>query len=372
MLQSHFTASHFFFLDIDRRRSQLCTIGFTAKGFIRLQRIACLIWLTLAGLIALSLPARAQGIELLNISYDPTRELYKDINTAFAANWKNRTGQAVKIRMSHGGSGRQARAVVDGLEGDVVTLALGYDIDKIAAAKLMPQNWQQRLPFNSTPYYSTIVLMVRKGNPKNIRDWKDLARPGIKVITPNPKTSGGARWNYLAAYGYALRQPGGSPQRAAQFVTAIFRNVPVLDGGARAATTTFAQRGIGDVLITWENEAWLAKNALGRDRFEIIMPSISVLAEPPVAIVDANVDRHKTRPLAEAYLKFLYTPQAQEMIARKYYRPQLRNVAARYGHIFPSIRLLTIDRDFGGWAVAQKLHFDDNGLFDKIYAAAKR
>lgn len=333
---------------------------------------------TLISLSILILPASlaptyAQTVQLLNVSYDPTRELYKDINTQFAKSWKAKTGQTLNIRMSHGGSGKQARSVIDGLEADVVTLALAYDIDEIASrAKLLPTDWQSRLKFNSTPYYSTIVFLVRKGNPKGIKDWGDLVKPGVQVITPNPKTSGGARWNYLAAWGYALRQPGGSERTAAKFVTQLYRNVPVLDTGARGSTTTFVQRGIGDVLLAWENEAFLAKEELGKDKFEIVVPSISVLAEPPVAIVDKNVDKHKTRVVAEAYLDYLYTPEAQDLIGKHYYRPQLQSVAAKYESFFPKLRLLTIDRDFGGWAKAQATHFNDGGVFDQIFDAAKR
>lgn len=316
--------------------------------------------------------AQAQTVQLLNVSYDPTRELYKDINTAFAKDWKAKTGKDLNIRMSHGGSGKQARSVVDGLEADVVTLALGYDIDQIANKSLIDPHWQQRLRYNSTPYYSTIVFLVRKGNPKSIKDWNDLTRPGVQVVTPNPKTSGGARWNYLAAWGYAERLPGATPRSTAQFITKLYKNVPVLDTGARGSTTTFVQRGIGDVLIAWENEAFLAKEELGKDKFEIVVPSISVLAEPPVAVVDKNVDKHKTRAVAEAYLNYLYTPQAQEIIAHNYYRPQLKEVADKVRDQFPTLKLLTIDRDFGGWARAQRTHFNDGALFDQIFEDARR
>ena len=308
--------------------------------------------------------------QLLNVSYDPTRELYSGINAAFARKWQAQTKQPVQIRQSHGGSGKQARAVIDGLQADVVTLALAYDIDAIADRKLLAANWQSRLPNNSTPYYSTIVFLVRKGNPKGIHDWGDLIKPGVKVITPNPKTSGGARWNYLAAWGYA-RQKYGTPAKAKEFLTRLFRNVPVLDSGARGATTTFVQRGQGDVLIAWENEAFLAVNKIGRGKFDIVVPSVSVLAEPPVAVVDKVVDRKGTRQVAEAYLKFLYTPEAQEIIAQNYYRPRNAAVAAKYKGRFPNIRLFQIS-NFGGWRKAQADHFNDGGLFDQIFENAKR
>ncbi len=330
--------------------------------------------LTIASLAALALgaPAAAAPNELLNVSYDPTRELYRDVNAAFAAKWKADTGEVVTIRQSHGGSGKQARSVIDGLQADVVTLALAYDIDEIAAkAKLLPANWQTRLPINSTPYYSTIVLLVRKGNPKHIRDWDDLVRPDVSVITPNPKTSGGARWNYLAAWGYAKRKYG-TDKAAQAFVTKLYRNVPVLDSGARGSTTTFVQRGQGDVLISWENEAYLAVKELGAGKFEVVNPSVSIAAEPPVAVVDKNVDRHGTRKLAEAYLKYLYTPEAQEIIARNYYRPRDPSVQARHKGEFPKLALFTIDRNFGGWAKAQATHFNDGGLFDQIFEDAKK
>ena len=305
--------------------------------------------------------------QLLNVSYDPTRELYSDVNRAFAQAIK----QPVQVRQSHGGSGKQARSVIDGLPADVVTLALAQDIDEIAKRGLINTGWQKRLPNNSAPYYSTIVLLVRKGNPKNIRDWDDLVRPGVKVITPNPKTSGGARWNYLAAWGYAQKKYG-SPAKAKEFMTRLFRNVPVLDSGARGATTTFAERGQGDVLIAWENEALLAVNQLGRGKFEIVTPSVSILAEPPVAVVDKNVDRKGTRKLAEAYLKFLYTPEAQILIGKHYFRPRNPAAAARYKSQFKNVPLFTIDRNFGGWAKASRLHFSDGALFDQIFDAAKR
>jgi sulfate/thiosulfate transport system substrate-binding protein len=314
-------------------------------------------------------PAAAQ---LLNVSYDPTRELYRDLNAGFAKRWQAASGKPVTIRQSHGGSGKQARSVIDGLAADVVTLALAYDIDEVARrAKLLPTNWQSRLPNNSSPYYSTIVLLVRKGNPKRIKDWDDLIRPDVKVITPNPKTSGGARWNYLAAWGYAQRKFA-SPAKAKEFVTRLFRNVPVLDSGARGSTTTFVHRGQGDVLIAWENEAFLAVNQLGKGRFDIVVPSISILAEPPVAVVDNVVDKKGTRQVAEAYLRYLYTPEAQEIIARHYYRPRNQQVAARYKARFPNVSLLTIDRNFGGWSRAQATHFNDGALFDQIFEQAKR
>ena len=318
-----------------------------------------------------SIAAAAPQI-LLNVSYDPTRELYVAINAAFAKYWASKGGGQVAIRQSHGGSGKQARSVIDGLQADVVTLALAYDIDAIAKrGKLIPGNWQTRLPNNSAPYYSTIVFLVRKGNPKKIKDWDDLVRPDVKVITPNPKTSGGARWNYLAAYGYAQRKYGGDAAARA-YLTKLFRNVPVLDSGARGSTTTFVQRGQGDVLLAWENEAFLAVNKVGRGQVEVVVPSLSILAEPPVALVDGNVDKHGTRKVAQAYLNFLYTPQAQEIIAANYYRPRNPQVAAKYASRFPRVQLLTIDKNFGGWAKAQAQHFNDGGLFDQIFEAAKR
>jgi len=313
-------------------------------------------------------PVAAQDVTLLNVSYDPTRELYQDIDKAFAAWWKTKTGQSLTINQSHGGSGKQARAVIDGLEADVVTLALAYDIDEIAErAGLLPRNWQSRLPDNSSPYTSTIVLLVRKGHPKNIKNWDDLARPGVAVITPNPKTSGGARWNYLAAWGYALKKNGGSEKAARDFVTRLYKNVPVLDSGARGATDTFVQRGIGDVLIAWESEALLAVKELGGDKFEIVAPSQSMLAEPPVAVVDKVVDKRGTRQVAQAYLEFLYSEQGQTIAAQHYYRPRLKAVAAKYAGQFPKISLFTIDEVLGGWQKAQKTHFADGGVFDQIY-----
>ncbi|MFO1399887.1 MAG: sulfate ABC transporter substrate-binding protein [Steroidobacteraceae bacterium] len=320
--------------------------------------------------LAASLPARAASVTLLNVSYDPTRELYDAYNKAFAAYWKGRTGDAVTVRQSHGGSGKQARGVIDGLEADVVTLALAADIDAIAKnGRLLPENWQARLPQNSTPYTSTIVFLVRKGNPKRILDWGDLARPGISVITPNPKTSGGARWNYLAAWAWALKQPGGTPASAEAFVGKLYRNVPVLDSGARGSTTTFVQRGIGDVLLAWENEAYLARNQLGSGSFDIVYPSVSILAEPPVAVVDKVALRHGTGKVAEAYLQYLYSAEAQEIAARNYYRPRDAAVLVKYAATFRPIPTLVTIADFGGWARAQSTHFADGGVFDRIYGA---
>ena len=322
-----------------------------------------------AGLVATaSVGVTAQAKKtLLNVSYDPTRELYQEINAAFTKAWQAKTGEVVTINQSHGGSGKQARAVIDGLEADVVTLALAYDVDALnKVGKLIPADWQKRLPNNSTPYTSTIVLLVRKGNPKQIKDWDDLGKPGISVVTPNPKTSGGARWNYLAAWEYGRRK-WGSDQKAQDFVSRLYRNVPVLDSGARGSTTTFVQRGIGDVLIAWENEALLATEKLGRDQFEIVVPSVSILAEPPVTIVDKVVDRRGTRKVAQAYLDFLYSPEGQEIAAKHHYRPRQADVLAKYAAKFPKITLFTIDEAFGGWSKAQKEHFDDDGIFDKIY-----
>ena len=325
-----------------------------------------------AGLAATAVAGRAlaqapaKPATLLNVSYDPTRELYQDINKAFAAFWKQRTGQDLKINQSHNGSGASARAVIDGLQADVVTLALAYDIDEISrVAKLLPANWQSRLPDNSTPYTSTIVFLTRKGNPWKLKDWSDLIKPGIEVITPNPKTSGGARWNYLAAWAWAKGQPGGSDASAKAFVQKLYKQVPVLDTGARGATTTFTERRIGDVLLAWENEAWLAQDEL-KGQFDIVTPSSSILAEPPVAVVDKNVDRHGTRAIAEGYLNFLYSPLAQDLIGKNHYRPRNPEAAAKYAAKFPAIRLASIN-DFGGWTKAQATHFADGGMFDQIY-----
>ncbi len=310
---------------------------------------------------------------LLNVSYDPTRELYQEFNAAFAKHWKSQTGETVTIRQSHGGSGKQGRAVIDGLEADVVTLALAYDIDAIAErAKLLPTDWQTRLPHNSSPYTSTIVFLVRKGNPKGVKDWDDLVKPGVSVITPNPKTSGGARWNYLAAWGYALKKHGGDEAKAREFVTQLFRNVPILDPAARGALTTFVERGIGDVFLSWENEAFLATKELGPDKFEIVVPSVSILAEPPVAVVDKIVDRRGTRKVAEAYLHYLYSEEGQNIAGKHYYRPRDPQVAAQYASLFPQVNLFTIDDVFGGWQKAQKTHFDDGGTFDQIYQPGRR
>jgi sulfate transport system substrate-binding protein len=323
----------------------------------------------LVAALAVSGPAQAQkSVSLLNVSYDPTRELYQEFNAAFAKYWQGKTGEVVTINQSHGGSGKQARAVIDGLEADVVTLALAYDIDEIhQKAKRIPADWQKRLADNSSPYTSTIVLLVRKGNPKSIKDWNDLGNPGISVITPNPKTSGGARWNYLAAWGYTLRQPGGDEAKAKDLVTRIFKNVPVLDSGARGSTTTFVERGIGDVFISWENEALLAVKELGKDKFEIIYPSVTILAEPPVTVVDKVVDKHGTRAVAQAYLEYLYTEEGQKIAAKHYYRPRQATVAQQYTEQFPRVNLFTIDEVFGGWEKAQKTHFADGGTFDQIY-----
>ena len=311
--------------------------------------------------------AWGKEITILNASYDPTRELYKDVNAAFAENWKAKTGDKVIIKQSHGGSGKQARAVIDGLEADVVTLALAYDIDAIAEkGKLMPTDWQKRLPNNSAPYTSTILFLVRKGNPKGIKDWDDLVKVGVSVITPNPKTSGGARWNYLASWGYALKKNNGDEKKAREFVAALFKNVPVLDTGARGATTTFVQRGIGDVLIAWENEAILSIEEIGKGAVEIVAPSMSILAEPPVGIVDKVAKRHGTEAVAKAYLEYLYSLEGQQIIAKHHYRPRLESVAQKFENEFPKLNLFTIDEMFGGWQNAQRTHFSDGGIFDQI------
>ncbi len=321
----------------------------------------------IAAVLAGNLAQITEAATLLNVSYDPTRELYADFNTAFAKFWKAKTGETVQIRQSHGGSGKQARAVIDGLQADVVTLALAYDVDEIAAKGYIAKNWQKRLGNNSSPYTSTIVFLVRKGNPKKIKDWNDLVRPGISVITPNPKTSGGARWNYLAAWGYALKKNNNNQQKAREFVSKLYKNVPVLDSGARGSTTTFVQRGIGDVLLAWENEAFLAVNELGKDKFQIVNPSISILAEPPVAVVDRNAAAHSTTKVASAYLQYLYYDAGQRIAAKHYYRPRNAKAAGNLVKQFPKIRLFTIDQNFGGWPKAQRTHFADGGTFDQIY-----
>lgn len=313
-------------------------------------------------------PAYAKDITLLNVSYDPTRELYQEFNAAFAKAWKEKTGDTVTIQQSHGGSGKQARGVIDGLQADVVTLALAYDVDAIAEkAKLFPTDWQKRLPNNSSPYASTIIFVVRKGNPKGIKDWDDLIKPGVSVITPNPKTSGGARWNYLAAWGYVLKKTGNDEAKARDFVAKLFKNVPLLDSGARGATTTFVQRGIGDVFISWENEAYLAVKEFGADKLEIINPSISILAEPPVTVVDKFVKKHGTEVVAKAYLDYLYSDEGQDIAGRNFYRPRSEKAAAKYANVFSRVDLFTIDDVFGGWKKAQKTHFDDGGVFDQLY-----
>ncbi len=314
-----------------------------------------------------SAPAHAADLTLLNVSYDPTRELYQDYNKAFAASWKAKTGDTVTFKQSHGGSGKQARSVIDGIDADVVTLALAYDIDAIAERRLIATDWQNRLPDRSTPYTSTIVFLVRKGNPKGIRDWDDVGRPGTSVIVSNPKTSGGARWAYLAAYGDALRKNKGDDVKARAYITQVYRNVPVLDSGARGATVTFAERGVGDVLLSWENEAELARKEFGQDKFDIVYPPASILAEPPVAVVDKVVDRRGTRKVAEAYLQYLYSDEGQEIAARNFYRPRSAAVAAKHAAQFPKLTLFTIDDTFGGWTKAQKTHFADGGVFDQIY-----
>ncbi|MCV2367108.1 sulfate ABC transporter substrate-binding protein [Roseateles oligotrophus] len=328
--------------------------------------------LTLAIAFGAASAAHAQS-SLLNVSYDPTRELYQDFNAAFAKHWKSKTGETLSIKQSHGGSGKQARSVIDGLQADVVTLALAYDIDALHDhAKLLPADWQKRLPNNASPYTSTIVFLVRKGNPKKITNWPDLARSGVDVITPNPKTSGGARWNYLAAWGYALQQPGANADSAKAFVKRIYANTKVLDSGARGSLTTFTERGIGDVLISWENEAYLAVKELGPDKFEIVTPPLSILAEPPVAVLDKVVDKRGTRKQAQAYLEYLYSPEGQEIAAKHYYRPRDPKVAAKYAKQFIQTKLITVDDVFGGWCAAQKTHFADGGSFDEIYAGQGR
>jgi sulfate/thiosulfate transport system substrate-binding protein len=322
----------------------------------------------LAALATFGGAAQAKDVTLLNVSYDPTRELYVDFNRAFASYWKGRTGDVVAVKQSHGGSGKQARSVIDGLDADVVTLALAYDVDELASrAKLIPVDWHKRLPHNSSPYTSTAVFLVRKGNPKGIKNWDDLAKPGVSVITANPKTSGGARWVYLAAYGFALKAPGGNEAKAKDFIAKLYGNVPVLDSGARGSTVTFAERRIGDVLLAWENEAHLSLKEFGADKLEIVYPPVSILAEPPVAVVDKNVDKKGTRAVAQAYLDYLYTPEGQEIAARHFYRPIDPKVAAAHAKQFPKIQLFTIDEVFGGWTKAQQTHFNDGGVFDQIY-----
>jgi sulfate/thiosulfate-binding protein len=318
--------------------------------------------------LSVATAALAADITLLNVSYDPTRELYTDFNKSFASYWKGKTGDTVTVKQSHGGSGKQARAVIDGLEADVVTLALAYDIDAIAAKGLIKPGWQKELPHNSAPYTSSIVFLVRKGNPKHIKNWNDLIKPGVSVITPNPKTSGGARWNYLAAWAYAQHQPGGNDAKAKEFVTKLLKNVPVLDSGARGSTNTFVQRGLGDVLLAWENEAFLAINELGPEKFDVVTPPESILAEPPVTVIDKVADRHGTRKVAEEYLKYLYSDEGQKIAAKHYYRPINQKIPTKLAKIK---KLYTIDKDFGGWQKAQKTHFADGGTFDQIYAPAK-
>ncbi len=327
-----------------------------------MQRLAAALILS----AALAGAAHAADVTLLNVSYDPTREFYVDVNKAFAAKYKAESGKTVEIKQSHGGSGKQARSVIDGLAADVVTLALANDIDEIADRGILAKDWQKKLPQNASPYTSTIVLLVRKGNPKGIKDWDDLGKPGVKVITPNPKTSGGARWNYLAAWGHALRKYG-SEERARYLVKSIYKNVPVLDTGARGSTVTFVERNVGDVLVAWENEAFLSINAFGKDKLEIVMPSVSILAEPPVAVVDKVVDRKGTRGVAEDYLRFLYTGRGQEIAARNFYRPRDGEVAKAFADKFPKLDLFTVDEVFGGWRKAQREHFNDGGVFDAIY-----
>ena len=324
--------------------------------------------LALGALLLIAGTAQAKDITLLNVSYDPTRELYVDFNKAFAAHWTAKTGDVVTVKQSHGGSGKQARSVIDGLEADVVTLALAADVDALhTKARLIPADWQKRLAHNSAPYTSTIVFLVRKGNPKGIKDWGDLVKPGVSVVTPNPKTSGGARWNYLAAWGFALQKNGNDAKKAQEFVAALFGNVPVLDSGARGSLLTFTERGIGDVFISWENEAFLATKELGPDKFEIVVPSVSILAEPPVAVVDKVVDKRGTREVATAYLQYLYSPEGQDIAAKNYYRPTDAKVAAKYADKFPKVSLFKIDDVCGGWTQAQKTHFNDGGVFDQIY-----
>lgn len=347
------------------------------SGFLRVASLGVLAASALAMAACSQAPeggdaANAKSVELLNVSYDPTRELYEEINPLFAAQWKAEKGQELTINMSHGGSGKQARAIIDGLDADVATLALAYDVDEIATkTDALRTDWQSQLPQNSAPYTSTIVFLVRTGNPKGIKDWGDLIKPGVEVITPNPKTSGGARWNFLAAWAWA-KDRYGTDAAAEDFVRKLFANVPVLDSGARGSTTTFAERGIGDVLLAWENEAFLAQEELGKGKFEIVVPSVSILAEPTVAVLDGNAKRHGTEEVATAYLRFLYTPAAQEIIAKHHFRPRDKAVEAKYAKAFPKVNLVTVDEDFGGWAAAQKRFFDDGGVFDRIFAPAKK
>lgn len=339
----------------------------------RLKAISLILAATLliGGLVGCSDSGEKEKVELLNVSYDPTRELYTDYNESFIKYWKEKTGQEVTISQSHGGSGKQGRAVIEGLKGDVVTLALAYDIDEISNSGLIDKGWQSRFKENSSPYTSTIVLLVRKGNPKNIKDWDDLTKEGISVITPNPKTSGGARWNYLAAWAYGLNKFNGDEKATKDFVSKLYKNVEVLDSGARGATTTFVERGIGDVLIAWENEAYLSINELGKDKFDVVYPSLSILAEPPVAVVDKVVDEKGTREVAEGYLEYLYSKEGQEIAAKNYYRPRDKEVAEKYKELFPTIKLITVDEVFGGWTKAQERHFKDGGIFDEIYIPKK-
>ncbi len=353
----------------------ICTLRYKARmpwKILRSALLALVLAMTALSCTSTKTNPSSSAITLLNVSYDPTRELYQEYNTAFADYWKTKTGETVTVQQSHGGSGKQARSVIEGLQADVVTLALAYDIDAIALlGAALPKDWQTRLAHNSTAYTSTIVFLVRQGNPKAIKDWNDLTQPGVSVITPNPKTSGGARWNYLAAWGYALKQNSGDETKAKEFVAALFKNVPVLDSGARGATITFAERGIGDVLIAWENEAYLALNELGQDKFEIIYPTVSILAEPPVALVDKNVDKKKTRAVATAYLEYLYSPVGQKIIAKHHFRPVKEEAGVQYGERFRNIELFTVDNLFGGWQKAHKMHFADGGTFDQIYSGAK-
>ncbi|CAD6562229.1 sulfate ABC transporter substrate-binding protein [Paraburkholderia sabiae] len=338
--------------------------GFAGAG--KAKRLIAALALGAASAFGMVVQAHADTT-LLNVSYDPTRELYQDVNQAFGKEWKAKTGESVTFKQSHGGSGAQARSVLDGLQADVVTLALAYDIDALSNKGLIDKNWQKRLPDNASPYTSTIVFLVRKGNPKHIKDWDDLVKPGVSIVTPNPKTSGGARWNYLAAWAYAAHLPGGNDQKAKEFVSKLYKNAGVLDSGARGATTSFVQRGIGDVLIAWENEAFLSIKEFGTDKFEVVVPSASILAEPPVAVVDKVVDKHGTRKLAEAYLNFLYSEEGQEIAAKNFYRPRSNKVPADLTSKFPKLKLYTVDDSFGGWTNAQKTHFADGGVFDSIY-----